>query len=257
MNLEKSLQQRISGDIFPLVLLPEIMAGTPLYFISLAWKANPAAKWGLATACIFSGQLLLVYFFRSRLIDEAKSHQTIKMGLADDITLTRGFLLACTGGFISIPRPQGWLGWTPGILYLLALAGDGLDGYAARKLKRPTAFGQVLDLEFDAQGTFLGAILAYTYRQVPAWYLLVGFGHYLFSAGIWTRKVCGMPVYSLPRNTFRGLAGVANSFFLTMAMTPILTPSVITFLSIPAFALIAFSFIKDWLVITGLNKADR
>ena len=64
-----------------------------------------------------------------------EKHQTVALSRADTITLARGFLVACSGGFINIPRPQGWLGWTPGLVYLLAFIGDGLDGYVARKVE--------------------------------------------------------------------------------------------------------------------------
>ncbi len=255
MALERNLHQRIGGDIFPLVLLPVvIICGGLLTFLSLTWKASLITRWTMATALIFLGQLFLVCFIRGCLNERDEKHQTIALSRADAITLARGVLLACSGGFINLPRPQGWLGWCPGLLYLLAIIGDGLDGYVARKLKRPTAFGQVLDLEFDALGTLLGTILVFSYRQVPAWYLFVGLGHYLFFAGIWVRRVRGMTVRPLPESTFRGLAAGANSVFLALAMTPALTSFFSTLLSVPVFALIAFSFIRDWLAITDLSK---
>jgi CDP-diacylglycerol---glycerol-3-phosphate 3-phosphatidyltransferase len=256
MALERSLHPRISGDIFPLILLPMVIICGLLVFLSLTWKTSLVTQWIMATAIIFLGQLFLVYFIRSSLNDRDEKHPTMALGRADIITLARGFLLACSGGFIHIPRPPGWLGWAPGLLYLLAFIGDGLDGYVARKLKRPTAFGRVLDLEFDGLGTLLGTILVFNYRQVPAWYLFVGLGHYLFITGIWARRVRGMTVSPLPESTFRGLASGANSVFLALAMTPALTALTSTLLSLPLFALLSLSFFRDWLAITGLSKAN-
>lgn len=257
MAVERSLHPRISGDIFPRVLLPVvIICGGLLTFLSLSWKASLITQWTMAAALIVLGHLFLVLFIRSCLNAGDEKHQPVALSRADTITLARGFLVACSGGFINIPRPQGWLGWTPGLLYLLAFIGDGLDGYVARKLKRPTAFGQVLDLEFDALGTLLGTILVFSYRQVPAWYLFVGLGHYLFFAGIWTRRVREMTVLLLPESTFRRLAAGANSVFLALAMTPALTSFISVLLSVPVFALITFSFIRDWLAVTGLTKGD-
>ncbi|MGC1403108.1 MAG: CDP-alcohol phosphatidyltransferase family protein [Thermodesulfobacteriota bacterium] len=256
MALERSLHPKINGNIFPLILLPMVVICGLLVFFSLAWRESLVTKWTMATAIIFLGQIFLVYFIRSCLNDGDEKHPARALGRADTITLARGFLLACSGGFINIPRPPGWLCWAPGLLYLLAFIGDGLDGYVARKLKRPTAFGRVLDLEFDGLGTLLGSILVITYRQVPAWYLFVGLGHYLFFTGVWARRVRGMTVRPLPVSTFRGLVSGANTVFLALAMTPALTAFTSTLLSVPVFALLLLSFIKDWLAVTGLNKAN-
>ena len=121
----------------------------------------------------------------------------------------------------------------------------------ARRRARLTPLGQVLDLEFDALATLLGSGLAFFYRQVPGWYLIVGLGYYLFYAGIGLRRMRGKGVYPLPESRLRAGVGGANSLFLALALTPVLDPFTTTLLSVPVFSLIVFSFTRDWVAMTG------
>ncbi len=180
MALEKGHPRKIAEDYFPLFLIPGLMVSGLLFIPSLSGIWGQDLSWTTAASFIFLGQLLLVQVIRNRHKPGPERHPAIALGAADYVTLARGCLLACGGGFIAVSRPTGWMGWVPGVFFLLALVGYGLDGYTARKLNKPTAFGQALDIEFDALGTLLGTILVFTYRQIPAWYLLVGFGRYLF-----------------------------------------------------------------------------
>ena len=114
MAVERSLRPRIGGDIFPRVLLPVVITcGGLLTFFPLSWKESLITQWIMATALIFVGHLFLVLFIRSCLNEGDEKHQTMELRRADTITLARGFLVACVGGFINIPKPQGWLGWAP------------------------------------------------------------------------------------------------------------------------------------------------
>jgi CDP-diacylglycerol--glycerol-3-phosphate 3-phosphatidyltransferase len=138
------------------------------------------------------------------------------------------------------------LAWAPGILFIAGILGDFLDGYTARRWRRPTRFGGILDTEFVAVGTLLGALLAILYQRLPLWYLLVGLGHYIFYFLIWFRRNRGMPVVPLGKSSFRRLVGGMNSVLIAVAITPALQGSTIVALSLPCAALIASSFLIDW-----------
>lgn len=256
MALERDHPRKVMGDFFPLFLIPILMISGLLIIPSLSGIWSQGLSWAAATLFIFLGELLLVQVTRNRHKHGLKGRPAMALGAADYVTLVRGFLLACSGGFIVTPRPLGWVSWVPGLFYLLAVIGDGLDGYIARKLNRPTGFGQALDHEFDSLGTLLGTILVFHYRQIPAWYLLVGLGRYLFLAGVWAREIRGFKPNPLPKSKVRGLIGGANSVFLGLAMTPVLTFFASTLLSLPFFALLSLSFIRDWLAVSGSRYND-
>ena len=241
----------IRGTFISVTILLVLFGG--LSIISF-FSGSLSLPWSVASGGIFFGEILLLTGIRIFLTGRARREPAPTLGAADYVTLARGFLLACAGGFIVLPRPGGWLGWIPGILYLLAIIGDGLDGYVARRQARLTALGRILDLEFDALATLLGSGLAILYQQIPGWYLFIGLGHYLFYAGIAVLRTRGKRVYPLPESRQRAMVGGANSFFLALALTPALAPSTATLLSIPVFSLIVFSFIRDWAAMTDLRK---
>ena len=170
MALERSLHPRISGDIFPLILLPMVIICGLLVFLSLTWKTSLVTKWTMATAIIFLGQLFLVYFIRSSLNDRDEKHPTIALGRADTITLARGFLLAClSGAFYQHPQTARAVGLGTRVALPAGFHRERvLDGYVARKLKRPTAFGRVLDLGSPCLGDLAG--------HDPGFYLPTGSG---------------------------------------------------------------------------------
>lgn len=254
MALEKGHPRKIMGEPFPPFLIPGLTISGVLIILSLSGVWSQGVSWAAATLVIFLGELFLVQvIWKHHKPGLEGRHPAMALGTADYVTLVRGFLLACSGGFIAIPRTLGWVGWVPGLFYLLAVIGDGLDGYIARKLNKPTSFGQALDLEFDSLGTLLGTILVFHYRQIPAWYLLVGLGRYLFLAGVWAREIRGFKPNPLPISRVRGLIGGANSVFLGLGMTPVLTSFASTLLSVPLFALLSLSFIRDWLAVEGLG----
>ncbi len=257
MASEAFFHQRIIREFLPLYLMPLLLVTGASEILSLNWTMDYGFRWAMVTTTIFLFEILLVHLVRFRLNNAHHERQRLALGTPDYITLTRGFFLACSGGFIAVPRPQGWLGWAPGLLYLMAISGDSLDGYLARKLKRSTLFGELLDIQFDALGTLLGTILALLYGQIPAWYLLVGFGYYILIVGTWARRTCGLKSYPLTKNTFRRIAGGTNSIFLSLAVTPALPPRVTALIAYPFLALMATSFLKDWFAVIGQGKNHR
>lgn len=67
-----------------------------------------------------------------------------------------------------------------GILSLLIISLDGLDGFLARKLNQVTTFGGLLDMEVDAYFCLIFSILISTKHPELQWILIGGLLRYLY-----------------------------------------------------------------------------
>jgi CDP-diacylglycerol--glycerol-3-phosphate 3-phosphatidyltransferase len=174
----------------------------------------------------------------------------VTLGPADYLTLVRGLFTCVLGGFLCSPQPVGWLAWIPGCLYLTVVSLDGVDGFLARRLGQASAFGEILDKEFDGLGTAVATLLAYQYGKVPAFYLPVAGFYYAFQTGIWLYQKNGRPVASLKNSNYRKIVGGLNSVFLSVALLPVLAPEASFIAATILMFFVIASFIKDWLVVT-------
>jgi CDP-diacylglycerol--glycerol-3-phosphate 3-phosphatidyltransferase len=173
-------------------------------------------------------------------------------GPGNTVTLLRGLVMALLAGFLFLPRPMdGWLAWTPAILYTLLATLDYLDGYVARITNQATLLGARLDGAFDALGLLIAVGLAVWYGQLPAWYLLVGLSRYLFAGGIWLRQWQGKPVFELPASRNRRLVAGFQMGFISVILWPLFSPPGTTLAGgVFAIPLLA-GFGRDWLVVSG------
>ena len=224
------------------------------YYLQNAWESQYTARW-----LVFSliGFTYLLYNLWSGLIENHPleyKELLPTLGAGNALTLFRGAMIALLLGFVASPRPDGWLAWLPGILYTLAAIVDLFDGYLARITHHTTHLGELLDLKLDGLGMFVAAMLAVSYRQVPAWYLLVGLARILFVAGIWLRRRLGKSVYDLaPSAGRRPVAGVQMGFLAVM-LWPLFSPPG-TYLAATLFALpFLLGFVRDWLCVSGVIK---
>ena len=229
-----------------------LLAGN--YYLQNTWESQYTARW-----LVFSmiGFTYLLYNLWSGLIENHPleyKELLPTLGAGNALTLFRGAMIALLLGFVASPRPDGWLAWLPGILYTLAAIVDLFDGYLARITHHTTHLGELLDLKVDGLGVFVAAMLAVSYRQVPAWYLLVGLARILFVAGIWLRRRLGKSVYDLaPSAGRRPVAGVQMGFLAVM-LWPLFSPPG-TYLAATLFALpFLLGFVRDWLCVSGVIK---
>jgi CDP-diacylglycerol--glycerol-3-phosphate 3-phosphatidyltransferase len=174
-----------------------------------------------------------------------------RFGPGTDMTMLRGWFLACLAGILFIPRPSGLLAWAPAAIYMLADLADYLDGYLARISDHATLLGEALDIEFDALGLLIAVSVAIHYAALPAWYLPVGLARYAFVFGLWARRRAGEPIHPLPQSdSRRPLAGLQMGA-LSVILIPALHPPVTTLggvlLAVPLLA----GFTRDWLVVSG------
>lgn len=173
------------------------------------------------------------------------------LGLANRITLLRGFLIALTGGFLFQQQAEGFIGWVPGLLYGTAAILDRLDGFVARKTKQTTLLGAELDTVFDALGLLIAPLLAVGFGKVHWSYLVLSVAFYIFQWRLQWRRNRGLAVYPLlPSQLRRTLAGFQMGFIALILLPLFQTPQ--TYLWGFAFMLPALlGFLVDWLVVSG------
>ncbi|RPJ50253.1 MAG: CDP-alcohol phosphatidyltransferase family protein, partial [Chloroflexi bacterium] len=218
-----------------------------------AWPVAPALGW-LAVAITL---LVYHYIYLWRHLDDNRLKGVPcaplfpNLGLGNDLTITRAVLTAALAGFLMGPRPEGWLAWAPGLLYLASAGIDYLDGYAARVTHRTTILGETLDMKWDSEALLAAAALSVRYGQTPIPFVLVGLARYLYVFGIWVREKRGLPVYPLPPSRFRrALAGMQMGF-AGVVLLPVFEPPatwVAAWLFMVPF-LIPFAY--DFLAVSG------
>lgn len=225
--------------------------------LSATWDPSLAALWAIlpALAMGYQSQILLRNLDQNhRLGEEAVLSE---LGWGNRLTLLRGMLVGAMMGFLLLPKPEGWLLWLPGILYMLSDAADFFDGYVARVTNHATHLGEVLDMSFDGLGVLAASILAVQYGQVPVWYILVGGARYLFLAGMTLRTRLDRPNHPLPHSLSRRVFAGLQMGFLAAILLPIFSPPG-TWIAASLFGLpLLVGFTRDWLYVSGILRANR
>ena len=102
------------------------------------------------------------------------------LGVANRITLGRALLVAvlagAVAGFPALAPHTGLLA----LLALLALALDGVDGWAARRWQCESAFGARFDMELDAFLILVLCALLWVLDKAGLWVFAIGAMRYLF-----------------------------------------------------------------------------
>lgn len=180
----------------------------------------------------------------------APLHDTL--GLANGVTLARGWLYAWVAGCLLVAPPvdTAWA-WAPAVAYGTGATLDYLDGTIADTLGRPTVLGERLDLAFDTLGFLAAPLVAVAWGALPVWYLSISAARYLFRLGTWLRDRRGQPVADLPDSTVRRpLAGLQMAVIAT-ALVPATPRPVVWPLATAAMLPSLAVFARDYLVVTG------
>lgn len=194
---------------------------------------------------------------------EGSIHETL--GLANGVTLARGWLYAWVAGGLLVAPPTDtvWL-WAPAVAYGGGAVLDYLDGSVADTVGRRTVLGERLDLAFDTLGFLVAPLVAVAWGALPVWYLSISAARYLFRLGTWLRERRGEPVGELPESSVRRpLAGLQMAV-IAVALLPATPRAVVwpiaTVAMLPSLAV----FARDYVVVTGWfaepnakEKADR
>jgi CDP-diacylglycerol--glycerol-3-phosphate 3-phosphatidyltransferase len=174
------------------------------------------------------------------------------LGLANGLTLTRGWLYAAVGGFLLVVPPvdSAWR-VLPALWYGTGAALDWIDGFVATRFDRRTELGARLDLAFDTMGFLVAPLVAVVWGQLPVWYLSLSAARYVYRAACWARRYRGLPVADLPESRVRRpLAGLQMAF-IALALAPATSPALVaTVAPVPLVASLAV-FCRDYLVVAG------
>jgi phosphatidylglycerophosphate synthase len=217
----------------PTVRLPQLVIGvlaqvTVLLLLSEAVGLS-AAGWVLG---VVYGVLL------NTLLARALATSGDRLGPADLVTLVRATLI---GGVLAMvfARPEHTAVLVP--LVLVALAGDFVDGWVARRTGTASGTGARFDMEVDAFAIMVLSV--YATRVTGPWVLLLGLARYVFVAAGWVLP--WMRAQLPPRYWRKVVAAVVG-----IALAAALLPNRWTTLSlVVATALLAESFGRDvwWL----------
>jgi CDP-diacylglycerol--glycerol-3-phosphate 3-phosphatidyltransferase len=185
----------------------------------------------------------------------ARIHHTL--GVANGLTIARGWLYASVAGFLLVVPPTGsaWQ-WIPALFYGTGVLLDRLDGLVAGTLGRRTVLGERLDLAFDTLGFLVAPLVGVVWGQLPVWYLSISAARYLFRFGCWMRRLRGEPVGDLPESRVRRPLAALQMVFITAALLPITPADLVwpaaTLVMLPSLAV----FLRDYLAVTrGFRKA--
>ncbi len=213
------------------------------HFISFYWLVLASATW--LWVCWQLWKLLPL----NRTGTDAPLYS--RLGIANQLTLLRGGLIALTAGFLLQPVPQNELAWIPGLFYGFAAILDRIDGWVARVNNRTTQLGSELDTVYDALGLFVAPLLAVSFGKLHWSFLLVSFAFYFFRMGMNWRLARQLPVYPLlPSELRRTLAGFQMGF-VAVVLLPFFPAGSTQILGAIFMLPLLIGFLVDWLVVSG------
>lgn len=222
--------------------------------LTVYWHAVYVERWVAWAAVALIAQLGLLWWGLQHNHAQGEERLLPSLGYGNGLTLTRGLAICLLAGFLFAPRPQSLLAWVPAALYTFSSIIDFLDGYVARLTRQTTVLGEILDMEFDGLAMLVAIGLGVQYGQLPWWYLVLGLGRQLFIGGLWLRKRLRKPVYDMtPSDTRRLIAGFQMGF-MTVVLWPVFEPPETTLASFLFGGFLAGSFLRDWLVVSGVFR---
>jgi CDP-diacylglycerol--glycerol-3-phosphate 3-phosphatidyltransferase len=226
-----------------------------LFFAGLAmgrvWAWGAAAQWFLQAGLLWA---LVTYEARGHLPLNRKDSESpvySQLGLANRLTILRGGLIACTGGFLFQKLPTEGLAAIPAGCYALSAIIDRLDGFAARRTGQVSQMGMELDTVFDALGLAIAPLLAVWYGKIHWSYLLVSCAYYLFKYGQRYRQKKSLPLFALkPKLSRRAIAGFQMGF-IAVVLFPMFQPPATQLAGFAFMLPVLVGFLIDWLVVSG------
>lgn len=215
------------------------------------WSWGSAAQWLLQAGLLW---ILVLYEARGYLPLNRKGPETVlysRLGLANQLTILRGWLIACTGGFLFQQSPPGVLAIVPAGFYAVSAIIDRIDGFAARKTGQVSQMGMELDTVFDALGLAIAPLLAVWYGKIHWSYLLVSCAYYLFQWGLSYRQKNALPLFPLkPKLSRRAIAGFQMGF-IAVVLFPVFQPPATRIAGFAFMLPVLTGFLIDWLVASG------
>lgn len=165
------------------------------------------------------------------------------LGLCNAVTLIRLALMASLTALLFAPGVADvgavWLAFG---IAVLALALDGVDGWAARRAGLTSRFGARFDMEVDSAFALLLALLAFDLGHAGLWVLALGLPRYLFVVAGWIWPWLQAEV---PDNFSRKAVCVLQIGVLVALVMPWTPGAIGTTAGLGAVGLVAWSFARD------------
>lgn len=178
------------------------------------------------------------------------------LGAANSVTVARAGLVCLAGGFV-VATPVGWVAWAPAVCYGVGVVLDQLDGHVARTVGRETPLGRRLDMAVDTVGFVVAPVVAVVWGQLPAWYLSLSAARYVYLGLTALRRLRGRPVADLPDGELNRYLAGGQMVFLTLALSPLVSPSTAVAVAPLALAPSLAVFFRDYLVVAGHLPRDN
>ena len=257
----RRIPSKLTRSALVLVVLHWSLMLALAHFVNRVCPSEYLWRWFPATVLVLMYVHFLFGYYLKQNHPPGKKILYPSVGIANHITIARGWGISVMAGFIFLPLSASALssslaGWLPGIIYLLVGWADCLDGLWSRVSQRTSVLGQKLDVEMDALGLLIAAVLSILWGRLPMAYLAVGLCYYIFQIGIWVLKRRGKIVYPLKERPFaRVMAGIQMVFvglsLLPLFAVPLLHLAAFYFL-LPFLA----GFIWDWMTIQNLPTEE-
>lgn len=221
--------------------------------LSIVSIAAPGAAL-LHLSAIYVPKALLLFGAGAALVMLALpgSHQFMRLGAANHVTIVRGALVALLGALLG---EHG----TPAIaaaavtVASAALVLDGVDGRLARRSGMTSEFGARFDMETDAAFVAVLALLVWQFGKAGSWVLLSGLMRYLFAAVAAIVPRLRRPVPS----TLRGKSiAVLQMIALIAALAPFCSPAVSVRIAAVGLLALVLSFSLDAVWLLAQSAAD-
>jgi phosphatidylglycerophosphate synthase len=228
---------------------PGVIAELALGLFAVVLLASLACRL-LGAPAAFLVAAMMVYLAMAALL-AWRLPQGSSLGAANRVTLARGVPVCLLAAALVAPS---WLGshahWLVGSA-ALALAGDGLDGWVARRTGTESAFGARFDMELDAFLILVLSLCVIAADKAGAWVLAIGGMRYLLVAAMRPWPWLAAP---LPESLRRKAVCVWQVASLLGALSPWVPAPVAGMLLALSLALLAWSFALD---VRWLQRAAR
>jgi len=127
-----------------------------------------------------------------------------------------------------------------GVIALLLIMLDAVDGYVARKTNTVSEFGAWFDMETDAFYVALMGLILYQSGLIGLWILIPGFLRYIYSLGVWMFNASEKQETSSKIGKY-----IAGFMFVSLPLPFIIPSDIATPILILASLAIVFSFARS------------
>lgn len=180
-------------------------------------------------------------------------HHEVVVGLAGRVTLVRALITLLLLGVLWAPEAYREYGFGLGLMGLVALLLDGLDGHVARRRGETTDAGARFDMETDAAMILVLSLAVWLSDRAGVWVLAMGALRYMFVASAWRWSWMAKP---LPESMRRKVICVVQVSMLLLVLPTWLPAPMALAVLVIGLALLLYSFGVDTLWLWRHRKQE-